>query len=272
MHSQEKSNDSLGGPASRAQNLDDDLSWYWDQFALEMNPVGISERVLVKDLALRAANLATLGEAVVAARRQTLDSVSEVVSPMMASERLQLDASCLLSSLASGRIEQLERQSLQNARVFCRGLETLRAIQERRHADEVAGAPDARFASERACMSYLLRYRKKSGLLCRRCSRIEVGYWIESRRCWECRACGTQCGIRIGSVFEQSPLPLVTWFAAIRFVLLVPTLSASQLSAKIELRRIATVRSMIEKIRSALNHPDCTVQLVGLDGLYLGSA
>ena len=51
---------------------------------------------------------------------------------------------------------------------------------------------------------------------------------------------------------EASPLPLVTWIAAIREVGMNHQISATDLSQRIKIRRLATVRSMLKVIRQAL--------------------
>ncbi len=71
---------------------------------------------------------------------------------------------------------------------------------------------------------------------------------------------------------ERSAVSLTKWFAAIRIVLLSPTISTKELAAALKIDRRQTVRNMIKRIRAALSAPDPSTALAGLDELYLGFA
>ena len=63
---------------------------------------------------------------------------------------------------------------------------------------------------------------------------------------------------------QRSPLPLATWFAAIRTVIFHPTISTSQLAATLGVKRTQTVRTMVKKIRAAISADNATELLAGL--------
>ena len=88
---------------------------------------------------------------------------------------------------------------------------------------------------------------------------------LETRKCRECRGCKLQIGLRGSTVMARSPVPLRLWFDAVRIMLWQPTLNATQLAKKIGLPRIATVRSMMVKIRTAMASADASERLAGLD-------
>jgi hypothetical protein len=71
--------------------------------------------------------------------------------------------------------------------------------------------------------------------------------------------------LRSGTVLAGSALSLFTWSEAIRLLLWRPTTSAAELAEKIGLKRIATVRSMMVKIRTAMASEDASERLAGLD-------
>jgi hypothetical protein len=63
----------------------------------------------------------------------------------------------------------------------------------------------------------------------------------------------------------DSPLPLVTWFAAIWFVASNPAITTLDLQRQLRLSRTATVRAMAAKIRATLTADGRTALLAGLD-------
>ena len=239
------------------------------QLAREYNPVGIAETVVVNDLARRAAKLEVIEASVCALRQQAASSLAKVTGPLNVTESGSGDA-MLAGAMSSGQIENLERHSLSNARAFYRGMVALSMLQASRRAEESAdlGSSDPRFMSERACMTYLVRRWHDGDQPCHGCGHTATGSWIESHRCWECRNCGKQAGIRTGTVMERSPLPLTAWFAAIRLMLIRPSIVTTELAAKICVNRVPTVRSMAGKIRRAIANENASQLLAGLDMLY----
>lgn len=69
---------------------------------------------------------------------------------------------------------------------------------------------------------------------------------------------------------EHSAVPLTKWFAAIRIVLLAPTIATEELAAAIKIDRRQTVRNMVKRIRAAVIAEEPSTALAGLDQLYLG--
>lgn len=70
------------------------------------------------------------------------------------------------------------------------------------------------FPDEGACESYLLEVRYPSGWHCPRCGGVRFGR-IRCRREFQCRDCGHQTSLTVGTMFENSHLPLRKWFLAI---------------------------------------------------------
>ena len=69
---------------------------------------------------------------------------------------------------------------------------------------------------------------------------------------------------------ERSALPLTKWFAAIRMILLSPTIATQELAIALKIDRRQTIRNMMKRIRAAVNAQDPSAALAGLDELYLG--
>jgi hypothetical protein len=68
---------------------------------------------------------------------------------------------------------------------------------------------------------------------------------------------------------ERSALPLVTWFAAIRALLLRPSITPTELAKTLKIGRVQTVRDMAKTIRQAIAAENASTLMAGLDEVYL---
>jgi transposase-like protein len=50
--------------------------------------------------------------------------------------------------------------------------------------------------------------------VCPRCGVIDEHYFLKTRRIWKCKACKKQFSIKLGTIFEDSPIPLSKWLPA----------------------------------------------------------
>jgi len=95
-------------------------------------------------------------------------------------------------------------------------------------AKQVAAQPDARttqsmdlaalvspFHSEEKCRAYLEHLRWPDGVRCPRCDASRGISRIEKRRQFDCDSCGYQFSLRVGTIFQDSHLPLWKWFLAV---------------------------------------------------------
>ncbi len=75
------------------------------------------------------------------------------------------------------------------------------------------------FADTDACREFVARVRWPHGPVCPRCASTDIGF-IESRGLWRCRdrACQKQFSTKVGTIFEDSPIPLDKWLAAVWLV------------------------------------------------------
>ncbi len=71
-----------------------------------------------------------------------------------------------------------------------------------------------RFPSELECIQYLEEIRWNGKIVCPRCDSDRV-YKFSSGKLLKCGACRKQFTVRIGTIFEDSRLPLQKWFLAI---------------------------------------------------------
>lgn len=71
---------------------------------------------------------------------------------------------------------------------------------------------ERRFADVGACRQYLGGLRWPEGFICPRCSGKTA--WPMRRGLWLCRGCRQQVSVTAGTIFQDSHLPLTTWFRA----------------------------------------------------------
>lgn len=72
------------------------------------------------------------------------------------------------------------------------------------------------FADLDVATEYVAKLRWPDGPVCPKCGVLdEKHYYIKSRRLWKCRACKKQFSIKVGTIFEDSPIGLDKWLAAI---------------------------------------------------------
>src|SRR4051795_13300609 len=71
-----------------------------------------------------------------------------------------------------------------------------------------------RFGTEEACREALYGMRWREGLTCPGCAGRSFCQ-LRTRKLFQCNRCKRQVGLTAGTVFQDTKLPLVTWFAAI---------------------------------------------------------
>jgi hypothetical protein len=169
----------------------------------------------------------------------------------------------------SDALEKIARYRRAHERAYLRSLTALR------EAKALAGAEKEKssrqrchvFDCEEACEAYLIARLNADGPQCPRCAGT-AGKWIASRKVWQCRGCRRQLGVRTATIMEKSRLGLLAWFRTIEAVLGNPSLSTTELSAASGIRREGTVRRMASQIREAMNSPQRSVLLAGLDQVF----
>jgi len=114
---------------------------------------------------------------------------------------------------------------------------------------------NAWFADEDACLAYLARLRWPDGFVCPHCG---------SGRCWRparrrklrCAGCRREISITAGTVFADSHLPLMTWFAAAWYLTSQkPGASALGLQRVLGLGSYRSAWAMLHKLRRAMVRP-----------------
>jgi len=131
---------------------------------------------------------------------------------------------------------------------------------------------EERFNCDEACRAYLFALRWPEGWICPRCGgrrslRIRRGLW----RCCECRH---EASVTAGTIFQDSHLPLTTWFRAIWHVTSQKNgVSALGLQRVLGLGSYKTAWAMLHKLRRAMVRPgrDRLRSVVEVDETYWGT-
>jgi len=141
----------------------------------------------------------------------------------------------------------------------------------------------SRFATDEAARAYLEEIRWPNGVICPHCKNAD------QKRIWEikasstakiraglrqCAKCKGQFTITVGTIFEDSHIPLRKWLVA--WYLLCSSkkgISSLQIQRMLGLGSYRTALFMMHRIRYALAHPAFTTQLSGtveVDETYVG--
>ena len=73
------------------------------------------------------------------------------------------------------------------------------------------------FSDPDVCVEFLAAMRWPDGPQCPACEGKKHSY-IKTRRIWKCKECGRQFSVKLGTVFEDSPIPLDKWLSAVWLV------------------------------------------------------
>lgn len=73
------------------------------------------------------------------------------------------------------------------------------------------------FSDEDTCVQFVASLRWEDGPTCPRCASTEHSY-LTTRRVWKCKGCKKQYSVKVGTIFEDSPIKLDKWLCAIWLV------------------------------------------------------
>ena len=129
------------------------------------------------------------------------------------------------------------------------------------------------FSTDETCRAYLVQLRWPEGCVCARCGGTQA--WAMARGRWLCRGCRYQAAVSAGTIFQDSHLPLTTWFRALWYVTTPkPGVSALGLQRVLGLGSYRTAWALLHKLRRAMVRPgrDRLRGLVEVDETYWGAA
>ena len=70
------------------------------------------------------------------------------------------------------------------------------------------------FANADVCHDFFVGMRWPRSVRCPRCNSKDVGKLVVGRRVWNCKGCKKQFSVKVGTIFEDSPLGLEKWLPA----------------------------------------------------------
>ena len=133
-----------------------------------------------------------------------------------------------------------------------------------------------KFSSEQACRDWLAdkRWGDKENPICPHCNSKQI-YNHSDGKLFSCSDCKKQFTVRIGTIFEDSRLPLFKWFVAIYlFTSLKKGISSIQLSKYINVTQ-KTAWFMLHRIREVMDNKgdnDLFNGTTEIDEAYLGGS
>lgn len=111
----------------------------------------------------------------------------------------------------------------------------------------------SQFPSEMACRIYLQKVRWSDSIICPKCNSVARSYKYANGRLYKCAVCRNQFSVRVGTILEDSKLPLQKWLLAIHLATnLTNGISSLQLSKYLEITQ-KSAWFMLRRIRKALN-------------------
>lgn len=131
---------------------------------------------------------------------------------------------------------------------------------------------EQRFSTEEACRAYLAAMRWPEGFVCPGCGGGSA--WAMKRALWLCTSCRHQPSVTAGTIFQDSRMPLVTWFRAMWHVTSQKNgMSALGLQRVLGLGSYQTSWTMLHQLRRAMIRPgrDRLSGIVEVDETYWGA-
>jgi len=126
------------------------------------------------------------------------------------------------------------------------------------------------FADERRAHDFLVQIRWPGGVRCAHCNSDRVGKLVVSgksgkeRRIWNCKACKRQFTAKLGTIFQDSPLPLSKWLPAVWLVVNAKNgVSSHELARSLKITQ-KSAWHLGHRIRTAIQRGGGIVRLDGV--------
>ena len=107
------------------------------------------------------------------------------------------------------------------------------------------------FADKNIAHDYLVNLRWSDGVVCPHCGGLEHSY-TTTRKIWRCKSCKKQFSVKVGTIFEDSPIGLDKWLSAVWMIA-----NAKNGISSLEIHRALGVTQksawfMLHRIRTAM--------------------
>lgn len=111
------------------------------------------------------------------------------------------------------------------------------------------------FSEPDAALAFLVELRWPDGAVCPRCQTDKPSF-LKTRRIWKCRGCRKQFSVKVGTIFEDSPLGLDKWLPALWMLANSKNgISSYELARALEVTQ-KTAWFMLGRIRLAMQTSD----------------
>ncbi len=133
------------------------------------------------------------------------------------------------------------------------------------------------YADEYKCLDLVVSARWPNGLCCPRCGDLSVKLINrrtrqQTRTVWRCYGCKKQFSVKVGTIFEDSPLPLSKWLVALwHLVSSKNGISSCEIARAIGVTQ-KTAWFMLQRLRLCVTHDslDMFERVVEADETYVG--
>ena len=71
------------------------------------------------------------------------------------------------------------------------------------------------FSDKEIAHQYLVNLRWSDGVICPHCQSIEQHSYTTTRKIWRCKSCKKEFSVKVGTIFEKSPIGLDKWLPAV---------------------------------------------------------
>ncbi|HEY4932553.1 MAG TPA: IS1595 family transposase [Terriglobales bacterium] len=126
------------------------------------------------------------------------------------------------------------------------------------------------FSDPDVCVEFLASLRWPAGVQCPACEQKRATF-LKTRRVWKCKECGRQFSVKIGTILEDSPIPLDKWLTGVWLVVnckngissyeLAKDLGVTQKSGWFMLHRIREALKNNSWDKTKLGGPDTIVEV-----------
>src|SRR5437016_10656084 len=128
------------------------------------------------------------------------------------------------------------------------------------------------FSDNERALAFAVAWRWPDGIFCPFCQCCEYSY-LSTRQVWKCKGCKKQYSVKIGTIFEDSPISLSKWFMAMwSLVNCKNGISSYELHRAIGVTQ-KTAWFMLHRIRAAIKVKSFNKKLAGVveaDECFIG--
>jgi transposase-like protein len=119
------------------------------------------------------------------------------------------------------------------------------------------------FADEDNAFAYAVASRWPTGVFCPYCDTPDVAF-IATRKKWRCRPCNKQFSVRVGTIFEDSPIRLGKWFTAIWMLINCKNgVSSYEIARALDVTQ-KTAWFLLHRVRAAIKAKSFDKKLAGV--------